>query len=171
MVLNEKISWPPNGDVVMSVLGFKEAYESKEVIEITKNLTLPVTSAVGLCLLKFIAWIGRERNQRSKDAQDIKFILSNYVQLPGIQNAIYDEGFAERFNHDMDKAVAAKLGSDIALICSTQTLEYINSKLFNHTDELKLESFATEMQTRGPDHTQHNLALIKALKEGFQNPL
>lgn len=168
---NETISWPPNGDIVMSVLGFKEAYKSKEVIEITKNLTLPVTSAVGLCLLKFIAWIDRERNQRSRDAQDIKFILSNYEQLPGIRNAIYDEGFTERYDHDIEKAVAAKLGYDIARICSIQTIKYINSELFNHSDKLRLEAFATEMQTRDPDHTQHNLELIKTLKEGFQNPL
>jgi predicted nucleotidyltransferase len=167
---NGEISWPPNGDVVMSVLGFAEAYESKELIEIKKDLTLPVTSAVGLCLLKFIAWVGRDRNQRSRDAQDIKFVLSNYEQLPGIQDAIFDEEFTERFDHDIEKAVAAKLGSDIALICSSQTLEHINSGLFNHADELKLEAFATEMQTRDPDHAQHNLELIKALKEGFQNP-
>jgi len=168
---NGEISWPPNGDVVMSVLGFEEAYESKELIEVKEGLTLPVTSTVGLCLLKLIAWIGRDRNKRSKDAQDIKFILSNYEQLPGIQDAIFDEGFTKMFNHDIEKAVAAKLGSDIARICSTQTLEHINNKLFNHADALILEAFATEMQTRDPDHTQNNLALIKAVKKGFQNPM
>ena len=168
---NGEISWPPDGDVIMSVLGFEEAYESKELIEIKEDLTLPVTSAVGLCLLKFIAWISRDRNKRSRDAQDIKFILSNYEQLPGIQDAIFDEGFTERFDHDIEKAVAAKLGSDIAQLCSSQTADYINSNLFNHADKLRLEAFATEMQTRDLDHTKNNLDLMRALREGFQNPL
>ncbi|MGF6768977.1 putative nucleotidyltransferase [Paraburkholderia sp. GAS199] len=49
------VAWPPRGEIVMNVLGFREAIETSVGIELDLNLTVPVVSLPSLALLKILA--------------------------------------------------------------------------------------------------------------------
>ncbi len=68
------ITWPPEHDFQMSVLGFPEALESALQVQISQSpdVVTPVASPAGICLLKLIAWLDRVIEKRGKDASDIK---------------------------------------------------------------------------------------------------
>jgi predicted nucleotidyltransferase len=61
------IKWPPDGNEMMSVIGYADVLATTVEIEVEKNLLVPVISLAGLALLKLFAW--RERGtQNPKDA-------------------------------------------------------------------------------------------------------
>jgi len=156
------ISWPPDGDFKMSVLGFSEAFESI-VIASVNDSEIPVISLEALCLLKLIAWLDRPRNIRQKDAQDIHFILSNYIKVENNQHAIYDDGFAEQYDFDPDMAIAAKLGHELKSLCSEPTTEYLVLNLFSEKQEVTLEELARDMSSLADT----NLEMLTAFKNSF----
>ena len=86
------IAWPPKGDIAMKVLGFSEASENAERVLIADDpeLEVPVATPVGLVLLKFIAWMERFPALRVKDALDIKYLLSNYEEMPEVKDEVYE---------------------------------------------------------------------------------
>lgn len=86
-----KIGWPPDGDIVMNMLGFQEACESAEWVRIHENpdLDIPVVTPVGMTLLKLIAWTDRAKDKRKRDAEDMAYLLRNYEEIPAIGEALY----------------------------------------------------------------------------------
>jgi len=57
------IRWPPDGDFVMSVAGFQEAYDNAVQVLVNDTLMVRVVSPVGLLLLKLVAWGERHNIQ------------------------------------------------------------------------------------------------------------
>ena len=53
------ISFPPNFDTVMNMLGFQEVYTSTITIVLDKKVEIQLASMEGIALLKFIAWKDR----------------------------------------------------------------------------------------------------------------
>lgn len=78
---NHDISWPPEHDFKMNVLGFEEAYEHSLPVKLRGDSeeTIPFASPTGLALLKIIAWDDRTIDLRNRDAKDLAFILRNYI--------------------------------------------------------------------------------------------
>lgn len=72
------IAWPPAGEIIMSVLGFREALESAEQVRIRDEpaLDVPVATPAGMMLLKLIAWTDRPADLQRKDAMDIAYLLA-----------------------------------------------------------------------------------------------
>ncbi|MFT5275646.1 MAG: putative nucleotidyltransferase [Saprospiraceae bacterium] len=164
---NDEISWPPDGTAKMNVLGFQEAGESGLELSTQTGLSIPVVSVPGLCLLKLIAWLDRPRDIRTKDAQDIKFILGNYESLDGVREAAFDEGFVERYSFDLDLACAAKLGMEVRKISADSTFDFIVSKLFAQKDEPDTEQLAMEMSNREELQAQQSHETLLAFRDGF----
>tara|TARA_Y100001934_G_C12295089_1_gene746953 strand:- start:752 stop:1591 length:840 start_codon:yes stop_codon:yes gene_type:complete len=76
----DKIFWPPEEEFAMTVLGFSEVHDSSMEVTIDESLTIQVASLAGIFILKLIAW--RDRNLiTNKDAEDIGFILTNYLNI------------------------------------------------------------------------------------------
>ena len=164
---NFDVNWPSDGAIKMSVLGFQEAYDARLKLVTQLGITIPVVSVPGLCLLKLIAWLDRPSNIRTKDAQDIKFLLSNYESLSGIREAVFEEGFAEQQNFDLDNACAAKLGNDVHQISSKPTIDFLYSKLFSEKNDATIEMLAIEMSNREESKAQQNYQTILAFRDGF----
>ena len=164
---NNEIDWPPDGSTTMSVLGFQEAYDSALTISIDDDLDIPVISAPGLGLLKLIAWIDRPSNLRQKDALDMKFSLLHYDALPNIHEATFDEGFAERYEFKMHKAIAAKFGSDVRNISSQPCSDFIIENLFANSQEDVFERFIFDMSQRDESQLQTNYDMFDAFRYGF----
>lgn len=57
-----EIHWPPDGDIVMTVLGFQEAVDTAQPVSIGEGLVVPVVTLPAFVLLKLIAW--KDRRQR-----------------------------------------------------------------------------------------------------------
>lgn len=64
---------------ILDMPGFDAVQPFTETIETEEGLRLKVSSLAGVILLKLIAW--QDRPQRSKDIQDIDYILKNFMTL------------------------------------------------------------------------------------------
>lgn len=75
----DKIFWPPDQLVMMSILGFEEVSENTIQVEID-NIKIEVASLLGVFILKLVAW--KDRGIKgNKDADDLGFILTNYLTI------------------------------------------------------------------------------------------
>jgi len=73
-------------EVEISVIGFKEVSGSVTEIEI-EDTSIKVSPMAGIFILKLISWT--EKPERTKDFEDIQFILNNYFEL--YQDRFYAE--------------------------------------------------------------------------------
>jgi predicted nucleotidyltransferase len=96
------IGWPPKDDVVMSVMGFAEAFEDALTVLISETpiLEQKVASPAGMLVLKLISWLERDPDIRKKDAVDIYYLIKHYAKIPEVVSALYDQGFMEKNNYD-----------------------------------------------------------------------
>lgn len=77
---DDKVYWPPDETVAMSVLGFEETKKDTLVVQIDEEFEIEVASLRGIFILKLFAW--RDRNQlHNRDADDIAFIIENYLAI------------------------------------------------------------------------------------------
>ena len=107
------IYWPPEEDIAMSVLGFTEV--TNDVLEITidAEFSVKIVQLPGIFLLKLNAFKDRHLTN-NKDADDIAYIISNYLEVNEIRaienyySEIYDVENFQTFT-----AGAVLLGKDI----------------------------------------------------------
>ena len=103
---NDKIYWPPDELFAMSVVGFEEAENHLLPIEMDGSLKFNIVSLEGVFLLKLFAWKDRF-NKTSKDAEDLGFILHNYL------NINRDSSFSEPYNkiYELEDYTEMKAGA------------------------------------------------------------
>lgn len=77
---DDRIFWPPDESMAMSVLGFAEVKNSTKQVVIDENLTIEVASLDGIFILKLNAWVDRHI-EHNRDADDMGFILNNYLSI------------------------------------------------------------------------------------------
>lgn len=110
---DDKIFWPPDEEVAMSVLGFSEVNNNTQTVLIDDHVEIQVATLAGVFILKIVAWFDRNLIG-NKDADDIGFIINNYHSI-NEERAIrehYDLYEAEEF--DSQVAGSRLLGRDIA---------------------------------------------------------
>jgi predicted nucleotidyltransferase len=116
---NHALCWPPDMAHVMNMIGYREAMETSEYLEIDVGFEIRIASLAGLAVLKLFAWQDRGDKNR-KDAQDLYLIMTNYAEA-GNTERLFDTANAlmERYEFDMDYAGVHLLGWDIAeAVCS-----------------------------------------------------
>lgn len=116
MQKDDKIYWPPDETVAMSVLGFEETKNDTLVVRIDKEFEVEVASLRGIFLLKLFAW--RDRNQmHNRDADDIAFIIENYLAI-NQERAVNDHYEQIYLSSDFNyKSAGSKLlGIDVSRI-------------------------------------------------------
>lgn len=165
---NGEIAWPPDSNPVMNMRGFQEASSTAECVLISQSppVKCRVVSPEGLTLLKFIAWMDRPRELRSKDANDIRYLLSNYRSIKNNKEEIYNEAnarYTELYDWDPDLAACWLLGKECNSIALSSTLAEINT-LF--ADRQRLLELAVEISD---GTTDYNLQLLEAFEDGFLN--
>lgn len=128
-----KISWPPEGDVEMGVMGFQEALENSAilVVDSVPELKLPVASPQGLALLKLVAWFERDVQTRRKDAADLAYLAANYENVPGMMEQLFEQHAAtlEGYGWDTRLTGAHVLGLEVAMIANSSTMAFLKSSL------------------------------------------
>lgn len=117
------ISWPPEHEIEMSIMGFQECYEYavSVLVRADPDLVVKVVSLAGLAILKIIAWKdGIER--RGKDATDLYTIITNYIEAGNMERFFEEAGdILKEENSDYDRASAHLLGREMAKITASKT--------------------------------------------------
>ncbi|HYN53703.1 MAG TPA: nucleotidyl transferase AbiEii/AbiGii toxin family protein [Methylotenera sp.] len=136
-----RIAWPPDMDVVMSVSGYQEALESALIVELNANLTIKVVSLAGLAILKIFAWSERGTATENKDAIDLLTLLRTYHEA-GNTDRIYEvpqPDVMESMNYNPDHMGAWLLGYDVAAIANESTIKAVAALLENKKESLVLQ--------------------------------
>ncbi len=123
----DRIAWPPEMDVVMSVSGYQEALESALLVELNAELTIKVVSLAGLAILKIFAWSERGTVTENKDALDLLTLLRSYNEA-GNTDRIYEmpaPEVLESMSYNPELMGAWLLGYDVAAIADQSTIETI----------------------------------------------
>ena len=143
----KKISWPPDHDMVMSMMGFEEAYRSALKVRLSNKpvLEIPLPSVPALAILKIISWADAYPT-RERDAQDLLFILENY-DATGIEAQLYDAYVPLLTEEGYDTRLASirLLGRDIAHLCGSYTINALKTILIRETDEDQGLKLLTQM--------------------------
>ncbi|MCS0609394.1 nucleotidyl transferase AbiEii/AbiGii toxin family protein [Massilia solisilvae] len=108
---NGEIAWPPAGDFVMNVAGYKDAFESSLLVEVEPGFSVRVASIPAIAILKILAWNDKPSND--KHATDILYLMRNYHQA-GQQDRFYTDGLdlMETAGYDVELAGAGLLARD-----------------------------------------------------------
>ena len=133
----------------MSVQGYQEASENLIRYQISNDTVIQIPQASVQFLLKLLAW--NENPHRKHDAQDLNFILNNYLEVGNFERLYNDheELITEQF--DILTTGAELLGRDLKQICSPTTTNNITTIL---TTAIKEES---------------NYNLITSMLESFED--
>ncbi len=167
---NANISWPPDGDWVMNVLGFQEACENAEIVRVQDNppVDIPVATPEGMAVLKLIAWTDRSADKRSKDAKDLLYLFTTYHNIPKVQDLIYDnEELMETYDWDIELASAHQLGKDAHNITQEQTSSTIEALLNGNHEKLSIDQLILEMGERHDANYERHEKLLGAFVKGF----
>ena len=161
------IKWPPKHDIVMSVLGFSEAFQHALDVQISEDpdIVIPVASPAGLCLLKLVSWLDREVGLRAKDAADFEYLIWSYTKIPEIRDALFEEGQMEAQDWDQTKASAMKLGQDTSSISSSATRDFLKESLFDRPS--KKEEFARDMRRQNKQDFTQCAELVETFSKAF----
>jgi predicted nucleotidyltransferase len=169
---DKKISWPPEHEIIMSMVGFEEAYEYSINFRLSSDpeLDIKLASLPGLAIMKLISWKEKYPNRR-RDAEDLLFIMNKYEEA-GNSERLYEEDLPllqeERF--DTRLAGTRLLGRDMAKISDPRTVQIVEGILDAETEELSQYKLATDMirETGIPDlKFDEILAQLGKLKQGI----
>jgi predicted nucleotidyltransferase len=172
-----EIRWPQDENIVMSVIGFEDAYQAAQTVRVraTPPLDIPVASPAGLAIMKTIAWADRPA-ERSRDARDLAHVIENYLDIGNYERLLEDHmDLAEVENFDYVRAGARLLGRDIATIGKPETVDKIKDILAGETAEdsryrliraMMADSVATEDESR--NRFEELLTALRDLIAGLQ---
>jgi predicted nucleotidyltransferase len=125
--------------VMLSVIGFKEVNEIAQEIQVG-DLVIRVTPMEGIFILKLVSW-NEKPIDRSKDLEDLQFILKNYFELNS--EIIYDHhtDFFEEISEQNFQILAGArvLGRDMAKALNlSQQLKLKIENILKHRLQNKL---------------------------------
>jgi len=164
--LDNSISWPPDHEVKMNILGFEESYRHSLTVRLRSDPILDVqfASLSGLALMKIISWHDRYP-ERNRDAKDLVLLMRNYLDA-GNEERLYNE----EVDLDYLRASARLLGRDIAAILNPRTAKTVLKILNLETgkqDRFRLIEDMRETPRGFSDDFEENLQLLEELKSGI----
>ena len=165
------ISWPPEHQVIMNIMGFKEAYECGMNIRLSNVplLDVKVPTIPGMALMKVISWNDRYP-ERSKDADDLLFLMEHYTEA-GNEDRLFEDEVELLQMEEFDLVIAGirLLGRDMATIANAATGTVVLGILELETGDQQRYRLVQDMTRGGCSHDRSDmiLAKIEKLKQGF----
>ena len=146
-----QISWPPDFSIVMSTVGFREAYDNSVEVRIADDLVVRVASLAGLAFMKIVAW---DERRFERDAEDLGLIMRHYLAA-GNEDRIYRD-YGDCFDlldeeFDYDEASARILGRDIGRLL-TDVSRPILQRVLSKRDQRGSDALATVMIRNNVNH-------------------
>jgi predicted nucleotidyltransferase len=143
----KRISWPPEHEIFLNILGFIEAYRSSITVLLCRNtgLTVRIPLLSGLALLKIISWKDRYPDRKT-DAEDLLFLMQHYEEA-GNRDRLFDDEQSLLMEEEFDMTIAGirLLGRDIARISNRETLERIMEILEEETGDQSRYNLVADM--------------------------
>ena len=163
--IDRTIVWPPRGDVVMDVFGFREALASAHPVMLPENVRTHLISLPALALLKIVCWHDRHYRYPGKDAHDLNLIVRNYL-IAGNEERLWHEfvAWTQEEGFDFENAGARMLGHDIRLLLDNAGIERIAAILSEQSDQEVPGLLPSEMSASEPDRAR---SLLEAMLKGF----
>ena len=169
-----RILWPPEQEVFMSMVGFKEAYEYSITVMLRSapELKIKVPTLPGLAIMKIISW-NEKYPERKRDAADLLLIMQKYEEAGNVER-LYDEEQAMLTEEDFGITYACirLLGRDISKIADPETLDEIKTMLEGETKEQSQYRLIIDMLggSFNPDDNKFDeiLSQVKKLKTGIE---
>lgn len=152
-----EIAWPPNGDVVMTILGFHEALEHSIQVQIAKETRINVCFPAAMAALKLVACVERDPAIRSKDASDLLYLIRCYAKIPQVNELLFSDGYMERRGYDEHLAAAEKLGTDMLAIMSEATGSFLWLQIFSQQPKIDALARHMKLQSHEPLDRCHDL--------------
>ena len=166
------IRWPPEHQVVMTIVGVEEAYESAMAIRLSDKplLEVKMPTIPGMGLMKLISWNDRYP-ERPKDAEDLLFLMDHYSEA-GNDERLYREETELLQAESFDPVIAGirLLGCDMATIANDSTRKAVVSILEDETKKHSKYRLVRDM-TKGArlyDAFNETLEKVKKLEQGFK---
>ncbi len=165
------ISWPPDHDIRMNILGFEDAYNDAMPVRlrVEPELDVLVASPTSLAALKLMAWKERAP-ENTKDATDLIFIIQNYLGI-GNHKRLQDE-HSDLVDEDFDyvRAGARLLGRDIATVLSDDAIAVVLQVIREQTADGDRYPLVEDMSRGGTGEVfQENLTLLRSLNQGISD--
>ncbi len=160
---DDNIYWPPEETIAMSVKGFDEVLSDAITVDIDDKFSIKIASLHGLFLLKFNAWMDRHL-VTSKDAEDMSFILSNYL-MANLDREAYMEVY-DWENFDEYVAGAYWLAHDLADLLTADQLDYYAGQIANELQKEEQSYLLNQMldAQSGRSYDQLRLAWEKIIE-------
>jgi predicted nucleotidyltransferase len=166
------LSWPLTEEIIMSTIGFEDAFNSSVTVRFSKEpqCDVRVCTASGLAIMKLISW-DQKYPERNNDAKDLLFILTNYIHLEN-ENRLYnsDKDITQEDGFDFGMAGPRLLGRDIAKIASSETIDVVHNLLVKETKhDSNFRLIGDMMRNRFTDNysVESALSLLKHMKKGI----
>jgi predicted nucleotidyltransferase len=156
----------------LSIVGFQEVGEQTEVFEHPEGITIPVSPAHGIVILKIISWT--DKPERTKDLKDIKALLDSawelYKDEVYTENSSYSDLLAlEPF--DIHITAARIMGRKMQHIVnkSTQLKNEIYSALNSKNEQASKLSVQMAVETRSTVEKVNEIvkAILMGLEDGI----
>jgi len=165
---NRHIEWPPEHDVAMNVLGYREALQFAELVRLPGDSVLSVISLPAMMLVKLIAWSERGRDAPGKDAYDLYLVLQNYLDAGNSQRLSGDAAYLLDDTFDYNRTGAWLLGADARSVLeqpgNEQSITIITNILEPQVDQAGTLRLAAEMDRADPVRA---LTLLQEFHKGF----
>ena len=133
---DKKISWPPEHEIIMSMVGFEEAHEHSITVRVSSDpeLDIKLASLPGLAIMKLIFW-KEKYPSRKRDAEDLSLIMNKYEEA-GDTERLYEEDLSllQKENFDTKVAGTRLLGRDMAKISDPSTVQIVRGILDTETE-------------------------------------
>lgn len=146
------IQWPPSGDMVMEVFGFREAMASADVVALPGVDRCSVVSLSALALLKLVCWQDRHYREPKKDAHDLHLILENYLAA-GNEPRLWDEfcAWTQEDDFSYELAGARMLGHDVRQLLTPESTGRVSKVLEEQSSTGYPGRLPLEMRPHAPD--------------------
>lgn len=142
-----RISWPPEHEIFMSLVGFKEAYEYSMTVRLSidPELDIKLPTLHGLALMKLISW-DEKYPERRKDADDLLLIMQKYEDAGNFDRLYREEQvLLQEESFDTRNAGIRLLGRDMARIAEPETLNAVKAILNKETEEQSQYRLVSDM--------------------------
>ena len=163
-----KIDWPPEHEIFMSIVGFKEAFENSITVRLNSDpeLDIKVSTLPGLAVMKLISW-KEKYPERPKDADDLFLIMNEYERTVN-SDRLFEEKLMDEEGFDATLASIRLLGRDMAMIADKDTANEIRSILEDEThDSQKLIIDIIRERKMFDDKFETINLHLEKLKQGF----
>ncbi|MBX9632400.1 MAG: nucleotidyl transferase AbiEii/AbiGii toxin family protein [Burkholderiales bacterium] len=159
------IAWPPEGEVVMNVFGFREASTASVTAVFPGGARMQIVSLPALVLLKLVAWVARGRETGDRDAVDLFLVLKNYLRA-GNEARLWDEfpSWVEEVDFDYEPAGGRMVGYDLRSVLDVNGLDLVRQLVAQQIELDPPGRLPSAMSPRNPEAARR---LLQEMLQGL----